>query len=105
MDKLTDYFEICFPLKQLSRKKSKNKNWITKGILVSISFKNKLYTKYLNKPTDAKKLAFTKFRNKLNHTIQVAKEMYYTELLTLKKDNLTQIWKIYSEIFPKKKEK
>ena len=42
---LTNAYERCFPLVRLSRKKAKDKPWITKGLRTSINHKNKLYSK------------------------------------------------------------
>ena len=40
-------FNECFPLVRKSRKRCKDKKWITNGIRVSIKHKNRLYRKYL----------------------------------------------------------
>ena len=54
------------PLTKASRKKRKlmNKPWITKGILVSIRRKQKLYIKFFKNGTEIEKILF--FLNKLH---------------------------------------
>ena len=41
-------YEKCFPLRQLSRKRNKDKPWITSGLKRSSLIKNKLYKKWIS---------------------------------------------------------
>jgi hypothetical protein len=55
-----------------------SKPWMTNSLLASIKRKNKLYNKYLRKPSfENKKPILHDFKNKLNHSIQIAKRLYF----------------------------
>ena len=45
-------YNECFPLKHLSRKRQRDKPWITKGLKFSINTRNKLYRKALAKSSE-----------------------------------------------------
>jgi hypothetical protein len=64
-NKFLGSFNNCFPLKSKSRKQAKHKSWVTKGLLISIKHKARLYKKYLKKPNDANKIAYKLYKNKL----------------------------------------
>ena len=56
----------------MKKYKSKNKTesrfpWISKGILTSINTKNKLYKRYVQKPSEERLNKFKTYRNKLNN--------------------------------------
>jgi hypothetical protein len=101
-NKFTDLFsqayDECFPLVKQSRLNSKKKNWITPAIMVSIKHKNRLYKKFLTKPSPLRKAAYKKYKNKLLEVIQKAKVTYYTSKLNKDKAKVQDVWKIYSEL-------
>ena len=78
-------------MRPMSRKEKRltDKPWITKGILISIKTKNRLYKKY--------------FKNKNDHTDTFKREFYkkYQNKLTHIK-NLAQTWSIIREIIDHK---
>jgi len=57
-------FDKYFPYVRMSKKYFKDKSYITSGIKVSIRRRNKLQKKLLQKPTDANKIAWKRFRKK-----------------------------------------
>ena len=59
---------------KISNRKSVRKPWITTSILKSIRAKDKLYKKFISKPTTDNKLKYTKYRNILNNLLRVAKK-------------------------------
>ena len=69
------------PFKKLTKKQlqTKNKPWISKGILKYISIKDKLYKKYLKtKPGISKENTFAKFkmyRNQISNMLNIAKKI------------------------------
>ena len=68
----TNYFNLFnryFPYIKQSRKSFKDKPFITKGNKVSIKYKNKLFRKYRDNPTDVNEAAWKRFRNKTNSLI------------------------------------
>ncbi len=69
-----------FPLELKQNKSKINKTkspWMTKCILKSVRKKNKLYRAFLMNPNDKDRQKYTKYKNKLNHIIKVAKKMHY----------------------------
>ena len=96
-----DIFNNCFPLKRISRSKTKDKSWITKGLKVSIKHKNRLYKKFLCKPTENNKLRYKVYRNKVTTVIRKREENYYSKLLTQRNDDTKYIWKVYRDIMNK----
>ena len=91
-------FELNFPLKPLSKKRSKNKSWFTAGLHKSCRTKFKLYKKYLNKPNVKNKEKYNKYKNLYNRLIKVAKEQYYNELITGTKSSIYKLWEIFGPI-------
>ena len=57
-----------FPLVRLSRKKAKNKPWITTGIKTSMKHCSMLHKKHLGKPNnETKKLTWKNYKHKLTN--------------------------------------
>lgn len=101
------HFDDCFPLKiskQNSSRKSKSP-WITKGILISVRKKNRLYKKYLANPTSARESQYKVYKNKLNHLIRIAKRTYYDKKFERAKHNLKETWKLINEVINIKSKK
>ena len=65
-----------FPLVRLSKKSSKEKPHITRGIKVSIRQKNKLFKDYLDERTDENRYKWRTFKNKTDETIKNAEKLY-----------------------------
>ena len=95
-------YNKCFPLTTLSRKKIKDKHWMTKEIELSIRRKNKLYRQHLKKPNDIELYNQLKaHRRLLSKVIRDAKRTYYRDRLTRDKTSIQQMWKVYSELIGK----
>ena len=91
---------------RLSRKKSKDKKWLTKALLVSIRHKNKLYKRYRDKPLNpSKKLEYTRYKNKVTDIVRLAQKNYYTQLLLDEKFSMQNLWKVYRHLMGKEKNK
>ena len=91
------------PMRPMSRQENRlsDKSWITRGILTSIKAKNKLFKKYFknkNFDTDkSKKEHYKKYLNKLTHVKNLAKRIYYENLIKCKNNNPSQTWSIIKE--------
>jgi len=105
LENYTKVFDQCFPLVQMSRKRIKDKKWITCALRVSIKHKTRLYRKYLKRPNAVNRAAYLSYKNKLTWLISKAKQAYYTKLLTNDKNNVQQMWKVYSELLGRKQSK
>ena len=66
------------PLKKATRKKRKliNKPWITKGILIFIKKKQKLYAKCYKSESEFKKLLYKIYVNKLSKVKRLSKKLF-----------------------------
>ena len=93
------------PLKQMTRKEQKlaNKPWITKGILVSIRKRNQLFKKTLQDKSRSAQLNYKKYRNKLTHIKEFAKQQYYGDIIRQNQHNSGLMWKTINDIIKFKK--
>ena len=57
-------------------KHQSRKPWITQGLIKSIKFKNKLYSKFLQNRTAKYEQKYKIYRNKLNHLLRIAKKIF-----------------------------
>ena len=98
-------YDECIPLKKYKCKNKKEPMcpWITRGILKSITTKNKLYKRYIQKPCEDRLNTFKKYRNKLNSLIRKSKKEYYYKKFESVKDNLQKTWKTINNIIGRKK--
>ena len=101
----TKIYNDCFvALKKATRKQRRfKKPWLTKALLKSIKTENKLYKKYLQVPTVDNCSLYKRYKNKLNHTLRLAKCRYYEKKLEDAKSNTHATWKILNEVFNRKK--
>jgi hypothetical protein len=104
VNKFYDVFNQCFPLKRLKASRyTFRKPWMTTGLLKSIKRKNKLYQKCLRNPCSVNATQYKNYKNKLNHSIRIAKRLYYERKLEHVKSNTKNTWKILNEVINKKK--
>ncbi len=102
---LTKLYDECIPVRKY---KCKNKTeprcpWISRGLLKSINTKNKLYKKYMQKPSEERFNAFKRYRNKLNTLIRKSKKEYYNKRFESVKNNLRKTWKTINSIIGRNK--
>ena len=105
LSKYNDLYNSCFPLKRVKVKKyNLQKPWLSKGLLKSIKWKNKLYKSFVNTPTYVNDACYKKYKNKLyNYSIRNAKRLYYEKKLENFKLNSKSMWRILNEVINKKK--
>lgn len=102
----TAIYNLCFPLKkQKARKCTVNKPWLSKGLLKSIGKKNKLYRRYLRNPSPQNEQKYKKYKNKLTHSLRIAKRLWYEKKLENAKSNMKSTWRILNEIINRKTQK
>ena len=102
--RFTAMFETCFPMRKQEVRLSKfSKPWMSNGLLASIKTKNKLYKKYLKKSSHANKKLYTDFKNKLNHSIRIAKRLYFETKLKNATSDIKRTWQIQNEVINRKK--
>ena len=98
-------YNTCFPLKKLKRKEQLRKPWLSKGLLKSVKRKNKLYRQYLSDTSAQKEALYKEYRNKLNHSLRIAKRLYYDKKLNESKTNMRATWRLLNDLIYKRKPK
>ena len=98
-------FNLCFPLVRQSKKRAKDKKWVTTGIKTSSTHKNHLYKLYLKKPTEHRKEKYIKYKNTFTHICRLAEEKFYFEILSDKKASIQKLWQIMGPIITPQKTK
>ena len=98
-------YESSFPLKTLSRKRSKDKDWITPELRHQMNVRNSLQKKSLLHPSEANKEAFRQIRNHVTNLLRKAEDNHYKTLIDNEKNNLKGLWDIAGKIINPKKAK
>ena len=91
--KLQIAYNKSFPLKRLSRKRAKDKPWITTGLKPSIKQKHLLYQQFVFDRTEENKVAYKTLKNKLRSVIRKAEADYYKEAFSSKSKSIKEMWK------------
>ena len=78
---LTKCFDDCFPLKQLPKKRLKDKPWMSKGLRRCIRKKNKLYKLSLSRKETVMIDKYKKYKNILTKYLRTAEENYFKSIL------------------------
>ena len=91
-----------FPKVRQSRKKAKDKDWITDGIKRSIKQKHKLFKIQLTNSTTENREKWRKYRNMLNKIIRDTQREYYKNLIKQYSNNCIGLWKTLGGIISKK---
>ena len=100
----TNIFHSCFPLiKSKACSKRFSKPWMTNGLCISIKRKNKLYRKFRKNPSCENNTSYKDFKNKLNHSIRIAKRLYFETKLRNATMNIKKTWQILNEVTNRKK--
>ena len=88
------------PVEKLSKKqiKFKSKPWITKGIKISITTKNKLFKRYIKTKNNDHQSEYKKYRNKLSKLLKLSKEKYYNNFFIKNSNNVKAQWKGIKEL-------
>ena len=86
-------YEKCFPLTRLSRKRSKDKKWVTPGILKCINHKNSLYKKWIISKNTIDKEQYKAYLTVFNRTIKVAQSSYYLRTFDKSTNSIKSLWK------------
>ena len=93
LDILTQSYDRCFPLIRISRKRSKDKKWVTPNIIKSSLHKNRLYKKWIYSKNPLDKLNYKLFVKTFNKELALAKSDYYTRTFNFKTNSSKHIWK------------
>ena len=97
-----DIYESCFPVKKMRIKQNKNM-WFDEILQKMHKKKNKLYRKYLENPTEYRKTAYKKFKNKYINALRTTKKKYYAQMFMNVKGNSNGTWKIINNLINNRK--
>ena len=101
---LTKCFDDCFPLKQLPKKRLKDKPWMSKGLRRCIRKKNKLYKLSLSRKETVMIDKYKKYKNILTKCLRTAEENYFKSILNEKANAVFRMWAILGPMLnPNKK--
>ena len=105
-DKFSTAYNSCFPLRRARKwSNSSKKPWISRSLLESIKCKKRLYKQFIRNPTLLNEIKYKKYKNKLTHSLRLAKRSYYENKLTLAKSNTKKTWRILNELMNHKTNK
>ena len=106
LTKVIQYYNECFPLVMVSRKRSRDKPWITTGLKVSVRHNHRLYRKYIKSRNPIAKNTYQRYNSLLRRSIRNAEKMYYKELFDNKKNSIYNMWRTLGVVVnPSKKRK
>ena len=95
---------MCFPLIRKSRKRAKDKPWVTKGTKISIKHRHRLLRLSINHPTPNNVYKYHRYRNILTQTLQNAEVLHFKNILDDFKRSSYNIWRALNPIInPRKK--
>ena len=100
--KLHYLHDTYFPLIKMSRKKFRDKDWITEGIKRSIKVRNNLFYLKLGNPSKFNIDEWKKYRNRLNKIIKDTQTRYYQDLIKQHSSSTIGLWKTLGSILSNK---
>ena len=100
------YWQARAPLKKATRKKRKliNKPWITKGILISIKKKQKLYAKCYKSGSEFEKWLYKIYANKLTDVKRLSKKLFLQQEIVNSRHDMRKFWGIMKTLLPNNQE-
>ena len=92
MELYDKYYNECFPLVKKSKKRSKDKNWVSPEVIKSCNKKSKLYKIWINNKTSFNLQVYKSFVNTHNKLVKKTKQKYYFDNFHSIKDNAKELW-------------
>jgi len=93
LDKIQQYFSESFPFVKLSRKRARDKKWITGGLKKSSRTKAKLYKAWLVNKTVETETKYKNYKKTFKKLALECETRYYRELFDKKNNSVRQLWK------------
>src|SRR3989442_2161653 len=91
-------YDSCFPLVRVSRKRSKDKKWVTPGIIKSSIQKSKLYKSWISSQNISDSEKYKNYVKIFNKLVCLARSNYYRNIFDLKLNSIKSVWKEISAI-------
>ena len=86
-------YELSFPLVQLSRKRAKDKPWMTKGLKICCKINNRLFKRTLRSDSIHTFTKYKKCKNSLRRRLEEAEIKYYEQIFSDNKKSTFNLWK------------
>ena len=86
-------FNACFPLVRGSRKRVKDKPWLTHNLKSCIKKKHKLYKTSVRNGSEDNICKYKQYRNILVRSLKIAEELYYKQLFDDTQQSAYNLWK------------
>ena len=96
-EKIHTLYNTNFPLIKQSRKRSKDKKWLSGNLKACIRKKHQLYVRQLKSPTTNNIQKYKTYKNILTSCIHEAEGMYHQKLFSDKQSGILNFWKTYSQ--------
>jgi len=90
---VTKAFNASFPFKKVSKKRMKDKPWITSALRISSQVKNKLFKKWLKTKSQSDEFKYKEYRKEYKKISLEAESSYYRELFDNKTNSIKQLWR------------
>ena len=91
--KITTAFNESFPQVRLSRKRARDKKWITASLKKASRTKTKLYKKWMKFRTEEAEFKYKNYRKVFRKLSRECELKYYQEMFDRKQNSIKQIWK------------
>ena len=104
MQTISSVIEKHAPFQTMSRKQKRiqQKPWLTKGLLVSIKNKQKLYQSYFLNGNEYEKSFYKLYANKLTRVENLSKKKCYKAAISERKNNPRELWKLIHSVISNK---
>ena len=99
------FYEQSFPWVTVSRKRIKDKSWISKGLKISMKHNHRLYKASLRNNNTSAVIKYKRYRNMLRRCINEAEAAYYEKLFQDTKSSSYNLWKHLGAIINPNKKK
>ena len=86
-------FNACYPLVRVSRKRVKDKPWLTHNLKSCIKKKHKLYKTSVRNGSEDNIYKYKQYRNILVRSLKIAEELYYKQLFDDTQQSAYNLWK------------
>ena len=90
---LTEIYNKNFPVTRISRKRIKDKKWITPDLKKSSGEKNMLYSKWLKTKSLVNEQKYKQYKTVFNKISKAAETNYYNDIFSNRSTSIKQIWK------------
>jgi hypothetical protein len=106
-DTFFNLFNLAFPLTRVKFNRNIHgvEKWMSQGLLISRSNKNRLGKTYADNRSPINRHLFVNYRNVYNRTIRAAKKMYYEKQFIANQSNVKKSWDLIFEVIKKSRKK